>query len=181
VALPSTIHRFHVDLSDVDRGAYEALDLRVARHPSESLRYLLTRVIAYALEYREGLELSRGLCVPEEPALMVRDPTGRLVAWIDVGNPAADRLHKATKSGAEVSVYTYKDPQLLVEQVAAQRVHRAEDIALYSLDGGFLDALAETLGRTNTWGLVRTGGELFVSIGEQSLDGPLARHMLTSG
>lgn len=181
MALPSTIHRFLVDLSDVDRGAYEALDLRVARHPSESLRYLLTRVIAFALEHRDGLELSRGLAVPEEPALMVRDPTGRIVAWIDVGSPSTDRLHKAAKSAAEVSVYTYKDPQLLVEQVAAQRVHRAEDITLYSLDGAFLDALAETLGRTNTWGLVRTGGQLFISSGERTWDVPLVRHTLTSG
>jgi uncharacterized protein YaeQ len=51
MALSATVYHLQVDLSDVDRGVYEALDLRVARHPSETMRYLLTRVIAYCLCY----------------------------------------------------------------------------------------------------------------------------------
>ena len=46
MALTATMHHIEVALSDVDRGVYEALDLRVAQHPSESMRYLLTRTLA---------------------------------------------------------------------------------------------------------------------------------------
>ena len=65
---------------------YEALDLRLARHPSESARYLLTRLLAYCLSYEEGIAFSKGgVSSADEPPVSVRDATGLLVAWIDVG------------------------------------------------------------------------------------------------
>ncbi len=181
MALPSTVHRFLIDLSDTDRGVYEALDLRTGRHPSESMRYLMTRVLAYALEHQEGLELSRGLCVPDEPALYVVDPTGRRVVWIEVGNPTAERLHATTKNVPQVKIYTYKDARLVVEAVAARKVHRAEEVELVAFDPEFLDALGETVERRNTWAVVRSGGDLFVTIGETTLTSSPVPHMLESG
>ena len=69
MANPSTLYRFKLSVSDVDRGFYENLDFRVAMHPSENEAYLLSRVLAYALNYESGLEFSVGLCDPDEPAL----------------------------------------------------------------------------------------------------------------
>jgi uncharacterized protein YaeQ len=68
--------------SHVDRGVYETLELRLARHPSESPEYLVTRLLAYCLEYTEGIAFSKGLSDPDEPAIVVRDLTGALRAWI---------------------------------------------------------------------------------------------------
>lgn len=181
MALPSTVHRFLIDLSDVDRGVYEALDLRTARHPSESMRYLMTRVLAYALEHQDGLELSRGLCEPDEPALHVQDPTGRRTIWIEVGNPTADRLHAATKLVPKVKIYTYKDPTLVVDAVAARNVHRADEVELVAFDPEFLDTLAEGVGRRNSWTLVRSGGDLFVTIGETTVTSSPVQLQLESG
>ena len=110
VALTATIYNFDVDLTDTDRGVYESLALRVARHPSESEDFLLTRLLAYLLEFAEGITFSRGLSDPDEPAIAVKDLTGRFVAWIDVGTPDAARLHKAAKTAPRVAVYTHKDP-----------------------------------------------------------------------
>src|SRR5271157_4437137 len=110
MALTATMHHFHVTLSDVDRGVYETLDLRVARHPSESRRYLTTRTLAYCLSYEPGIVFSRGgLSSADEPPIEVRDPTGILLAWIDVGFPSAERLHKATKAARRVARYTHVD------------------------------------------------------------------------
>ena len=95
VALSSTIYTFDIDLNDADRRVYETLALRVARHPSESEPYLLTRVLAYALEYTEGIGFSRGLSEPDEPAIFVRDLTGAIRVWIEIGTPDAERLHRA--------------------------------------------------------------------------------------
>ena len=65
LALPSTIYNFEIDLSDVDRGIYESLAVKVARHPSETEDYLVARVLAYCLELAEGLTFSRGLAEPD--------------------------------------------------------------------------------------------------------------------
>ena len=104
MALGSTICIFDIRLSDGDRGVYETLSLRVARHPSETAEYLLTRVLAYCLEFTEGIAFSNGgLSEPEEPTLSVRDLTGALRAWIEIGTPDAARLHKAGKAAARVA------------------------------------------------------------------------------
>ena len=92
MALGATIHRFELALADSDRGVYENLELRVARHPSESNAFLLVRVLAYCLEYREGIAFSKaGVSDVGGPAVSISDLTGRRLAWIEVGAPSADR------------------------------------------------------------------------------------------
>src|SRR5688572_17111025 len=97
MALTATFYNFDVELADNDRSGYESLALRVAQHPSESDEYLIARVLAYLLEYREGIEFSRGVSEPEEPAISIRDLTGRITTWIEIGTPDSTRLHKAAK------------------------------------------------------------------------------------
>ena len=82
MALTATIYTFDIDLADVDRGVYETIALRVARHPSESEEYLVTRLLAYCLEYREGIAFSSGLSDPDAPTIAVRDLTGAIRVWI---------------------------------------------------------------------------------------------------
>ena len=94
MALGATIYVFNIELANSDRGVYQPLQLRVARHPSESEEYFLTRILAYCLEYTEGISFSNGLFEPDEPTIAVRDLTGVLSAWIDVGAPEAARLHR---------------------------------------------------------------------------------------
>src|SRR5436190_19613162 len=92
VALTSTIYSVSIDLSDVDRGVYQAIALRLALHPSETMEYMATRLMAYCLEYTDGIEMTAGLSDGNEPAIVVRDLTGRITAWFKVGFPEPDRL-----------------------------------------------------------------------------------------
>src|SRR5215213_1041042 len=117
MALTATMYTFDVNLADVDRGVYETLAIRAACQPSETEEYLLSRVLAYCLEYAEGIAFSKGIAEPDEPALAVRDLTGALRVWIDVGAPDAARLHKASKAAPRVAVYTHRDPAALVRQL----------------------------------------------------------------
>ena len=96
------LHRFQIALADVDRSVYTDLDVHVARHPSEDVPFLLTRVLAFALEHAEGLEFGKGLSDADEPAVWRRTGDGRVLTWIDVGSPAPGRLHRAAKLGALV-------------------------------------------------------------------------------
>lgn len=174
VALTATIYTADIDLADHDRGVYETLALRVARHPSESDDYLVTRVLAYALEYTEGLEFSTGgLSSPEEPALAVRDLTGALRAWIEIGWPDAARLHKAAKASPRVAVYPHKDAGQWLRRLEGERIHRAADIHIRAIDLGLIGALASRLDRRIAFALSVADGELFASLGADTFTGPV--------
>ena len=175
MALPSTIYTFDIDLSDVDRGVYETLALKVARHPSETEEFLLVRVLAYCLEFTEGLAFSRGLAEPEEPALSVRDMTGALVSWIEVGLPDAARLHKASKAAPRVAVYPHRESRHLLRQLSGERIHRAEAIELYAIDRALLAGLTERLERRMSFGLSIADRHVFVTIGGKTVDGAVER------
>lgn len=175
MALSSTVHTFDIQLADVDRGVYETLSLKVARHPSETEEYLLTRVLAYCLEYAEGIEFSRGLAEPDEPAIAVRDLTGALRSWIEIGSPDAARLHKASKASPRVAVYTHKGAAALARALAGERIHRADALELYAVDRELLAALAERLERRMRLDLSVTDRHLFVSIDATTLSGSVER------
>jgi uncharacterized protein YaeQ len=179
VAHQATIYHVQIDLSDVDRGVYETLDLRLAMHPSESMAYFLTRTIAYALLFEEGLAFSKGgLSAADEPPLTVRDLQGNLRAWIEIGTPSADRLHKASKASPRVVVFTQHDPRLLVREAGTRDIHKAEQIEVYALDPRFLNQLGELTERNAKWTLLRNDDLLYVTVGTRSVSGPVTRHAL---
>ena len=175
MALPATMRRFTISLSDADRGIYEGLDWRVAQHPSESERYLVARVLARALEHSEGLEFSKGgVSDDEEPALVQRDLRGDLQAWIEVGNPTPDRLHKAAKACRRVVVYTWKDVSALEEAIRERKAHRGDEIELKGFDPDWLDRVAGKLERNNAWDLSVSGGAIYLTIGEELFETSLS-------
>jgi uncharacterized protein YaeQ len=174
VALTATIYRFQIELSDITRGVYETLDLRVAQHPSEHLPYLLTRVIAFALNYQEGLAFSTtGLSDPDAAAISVPAANGGVELLIEVGSPSARRLHKASKLSPQVKVYTYKNRDQLVKDLREEKIHRLQDIGFFALSPKFLDELGECLKRDNRWGMLVDEGQITLHVGEQSVTGEL--------
>jgi len=177
VALGATMRKFEIALADVDRGVYEELELRVAQHPSESDRFLVARVLARALQHDEGMEFGRGVSTDDEPAIWQKDLRGDMLAWIDIGAPARDRLHKASKKVARVVVYAWKDPEGLAAELGG--IHRADALELYALDAAFLDAIAAGLDRTNRWELSVTGGSLFLGAGGKQHEGAVRRVEVT--
>ena len=178
MALSATSYNFDVDLSDADRQVYDTLSIRVARHPSESEEFLVARVLAYLLEYADGIEFSRGVSDADEPAIVIRDLTGRLTTWIDVGTPDAARLHKASKAARRVVVYSHKDPAQFLRQLAGAKIHRGEALELYALDRSLVAALVDRLERRLAFGVSIAERELFVSIGQDTLTGAVTRLVL---
>ncbi|MGH6629878.1 MAG: YaeQ family protein [Burkholderiales bacterium] len=175
MALSATIYNFSVQLSNVDRGVYEALDFKAARHPSESAEHLATRVLAYCLEFAEGIGFSRGISEPEEPALSVRDLTGAIKSWIDIGSPDAARLHKAGKAAPRVAVYTHRDPALLRNQLAGKSIYHADALELYAIDRDLVAGLVSHLERRTAFDLSVTDRHLFLSIGNATFSGAMDR------
>lgn len=182
MALPATIFHLVIALSDVDRGVYETLDLRVARHPSESTRYMLTRVLAYALSYEDGIAFSKGgLSSSDEAPITVRDPTGVLMTWIDIGMPSAERLHKASKAARKVVLFSSGDLALLRKDAASRPIHKAEDLVIWWFEPSFLAELETLIDRDVKLEIVRTEGQLYVTIGGRMIESRVVEECLLGG
>jgi len=179
MALNATIYSFEINLSDLDRKVYESLAFRAAKHPSEADSYLVTRVLAYCLEYREGLSFSKGgLSDPDAPALAVRDLTGALQRWIEIGAPEPARLHRASKASPQVAVYPHKDVDQLLTRLRSEKIHRAEHIEINAFDPALIASISARLARRMTFDLVVTEQQLYLSLGEETLSGALVRHRI---
>jgi len=164
MAAGATVYTFAIELSDADRNVYQSLELRVARHPSETPQFMLARVLAYCLEYQDGIVLTAGIAAVDEPTVLVRDLTGRLTAWIEVGAPDAERLHRGSKQAQRCVVYTHRDPAPLLEQLAGQKIHRASEIPVYSFERQFMDEASGALGRRANLSLSVTGRHLYLDV-----------------
>jgi uncharacterized protein YaeQ len=175
MALQATIYNFDVELADNDRGVYESLALRVARHPSESEEHLIARLLAFLLEFADGLAFSRGISDPDEPAIAIRDATGAIDTWIDVGTPDAARLHKASKAVRRVVVYTHKDPRQFLDRLVGERIHRADKLELYAIDRALVSALVARLDRRVAFSVSVVDRELYVALGTDNLEGAVVQ------
>ena len=179
MAHTATMHHVEVSLSDVDRGVYEALDLRVAQHPSESMRYMLTRTLAYCLSYEEGIAFSKGgLSSTDEAPISIKDPTGILLAWIDIGVPSAERLHKASKAARRVAIFTHSELAQLRREAATKAIHKIDAIDVWRFEPKFLDAIEAKMERNTKVDLTRNDGQLYVVVGGVTIEATLARASL---
>jgi uncharacterized protein YaeQ len=168
VALTATIYSFETELADIDRGVYQTLALRVARQPSETTGFMLTRFLAYCLEYEEGIEFTEGVAAGDEPAVLVRDMTGRVTAWIEVGMPDASRLHRGSKLAGRSAVYTHRNVAKVLEGLTGKQVHRAAEIPVYEFGRGFVDEVAAVLQRRDTVSVSITERQLYLDISGRS-------------
>ena len=172
MARTGTVHRLRIDLSDVDRGVYEALDLRVAQHPSEPTRRVLAKTLAYALSFAPGIAFARaGLSDMDEAEIAIPDAMG-ISEWIEIGSPATDRLKRATNAARKVTVYSTVDADGVLER--ARTLPRRDRITVHALDAAFVDALAERVASASgRFGLTRSGGHLYATCDGVTLEAPL--------
>jgi uncharacterized protein YaeQ len=167
VAAGATVYTLAIELSDADRNVYQSLELRVARHPSETAPFMLARTLAYCLEYQDGIVLTDGVGAVDEPAVLARDLTGRITAWIEVGAPAPERLHKGSKQAPRCAVYAHRDPAPWLAQLAGEKIHRAADIPIYSFERQFMDEASAALGRRARLALSVTGRHLYLDVDDK--------------
>lgn len=178
MATGAVMHTFDVQIADIDRGVYDDVSLRMARHPSETDAFMMTRLLAYCLEYAEGIAFTEGVAATDEPAVLVRDATGSVTAWIEVGAPDAERLHRGSKLAERTVVYSHRDPAKLLPLWAGKKIRRADDIVLRTFDPGFVDAAAAAVERRNAVTLSVTEGQLYLDVNGTNLSSALHEHPL---
>jgi uncharacterized protein YaeQ len=176
MALTATIYNFAIELADIDRGVYEKLDLRMARQPSETLEYMWMRVLAYCLEYQDGIAFTEGVAAGNEPAVWVHDLTGRITAWIEVGAPDAERLHRGSKRADRVAVYTHRNVTLLISQLSGKKIHKAAEIPVYAFGRGFVESVSALEPRRAEVCLSVTERQLYLDVDGRSFATAIEEH-----
>src|SRR4029453_15116471 len=130
------------------------------------------------LEYTEGIALTDGVSSGDEPALVVRDLTGRMTAWIEVGLPDAARLHRGSKLAGRAAVYTHRDARQLLSQLSGAKIHRAGDISIRAFDRTALEEVAAVIERRTSLAISISGGELLVAHGDRTFTLAMTEHRL---
>jgi uncharacterized protein YaeQ len=175
MALPSRIYRASIELADLDRNLYEKLETTVARHPSETSERLIARLLAYALCYRDDLSFTKGIAAADEPDLWSKEPDGRVREWIEVGLPDFERLRKVSRHSEVVILLasgTSRGLQSWQEQVLPKLVV-IDNLTVISLDPAFVAEIVARLQRAIVWSLTITEGNLYLSIGNDTLESSL--------
>lgn len=107
MAEKATIYKANLTLSDMDRNVYGDFNLTIALHPSETIERMMVRILAFCYRAAEHLTFTKGLSSTEEPDLWLKHDNGTILEWIEVGQPAPERLKKASSQAQAITVFSY--------------------------------------------------------------------------
>lgn len=169
MALPSTVYRVNIQLSDVDRGVYESLQATVARHPSETEERLVARLLAYALFYEPGLAFTKGVGSGDEPDLWLKGPDDRVLLWVEAGLPEPERLIKAGRHAARVALVACGRALSNWEQHLS-KLERVTNLSVISFEQPFINRLTSGLDRSVNWAVTISDGTLYLNVGDATIE-----------
>ena len=107
MAQKATIYKVELSVSDMDRHYYETHKLTVAKHPSETDERLMVRLLAFALNAHEQLEMTKGLSSDDEPDIWQKSLSGELELWVALGLPSEKVVRQSCGKSDAVVVYSY--------------------------------------------------------------------------
>jgi uncharacterized protein YaeQ len=181
MAQPATIYRASIQLSDIDRGLYDALQVTVAQHPSETEERLLARILAYALNFEPELIFTKGVGAGDEPDLWLKGPDGRVKLWIEVGLPDAERLVKASRHSEQVVLCAFGTSLVIWEKQQLPKLTGLSNLTIVTLEHAFLKRISERLQRSISWSLTVTEGLLYLEIDGETLESTVTSVMSGTG
>lgn len=170
MALPSTIYRANLQLSDIDRGIYESLQFTVARHPSETEERLVARLLAYALFFEPELTFTKGISAGDEPDLWLKGPDERVRLWIEVGLPEPQRLMKASRHSERAVLVAAGKALPAWEQQHLTQLERIPNLKVIRIDQTFISRLASRHERSINWSITITDGSLYLAVADETLE-----------
>ncbi|HEX7436117.1 MAG TPA: YaeQ family protein [Caldimonas sp.] len=175
MALKATIFKAQLQLADMDRGVYADHAVTLARHPSETDERMMVRLLVFALNVpadanHGALEFAKGLWDPDEPELWLKDLTGQIVHWIEVGQPDERRLMKASGRAERVTVVSYSQSTPIWWAGIATKITRARNIAAWQIAAHEAQALAGLARRSMQLQVSVQDGTAWVGDGERSVE-----------
>ncbi len=162
MALKPTIYKFNIALSDLNRNYYDTLHLTVAQHPSENSERMMTRVLAFCLNAQENLTFTKGLSAIEEPDLWVRSLDDQLLLWVDIGEPAVDRIKKASRQARATKVYSFNSKSDVWWEQNKHKLQRL-NVSIYQFQWQDIQSLASLVERTMDCSVTITGNSAYIA------------------
>ena len=162
VAIKPTIYKLKVSLSDLNRNYYDTLNLTLAQHPSETVERMMARVMAYCINAQEYLVFAKGMNSDEEPDIWARTLDDQVALWIDIGEPAVDRIKKASRLAQALKVYCFNSKSD-VWWDQAQAKTRQLKASVYRFEWANIQALAALAQRTMEISVTITGDSAYVA------------------
>lgn len=163
MALKATIYKADLQVADMDRHYYADHALTIARHPSESDERMMARVLMYALYAQEGIAFTKGLFDVDEPEVWVKDLTGEIKLWIDIGQPDDARLRKASGRADQVVVLCYSSSSEVWWKQIETKLARLNNLTVLQLPAETSQELAALVERTMQLQCMVQDGEVWIS------------------
>lgn len=162
MAIKPTIYKLRISLSDLNRNYYDTLNLTLALHPSETLERMMVRVLAYCINAQENLVFTKGLSDIDEPDIWVRTLDDQTALWIEVGEPAFDRIKKSTHLSPSVKIYSFNSKSDVWWQQSKGKVSQLK-ASVYQFDWESVQELAAMVQRTMDISVSITGDSAYVA------------------
>ena len=170
MALPSTIYRTNLQISDIDHGIYETVQTTVAQHPSETEERLVARLLALAIFYEPELIFTKGLCATDEPDMWIVGPDGKAQLWVEVGLPESDRIIKAGRHVERVALLACGKALSNWDQQHLPKLSNIRNLTIVSVDQTFINTLATQLERSINWSITITEGIIYLTTGDMTYE-----------
>jgi len=171
MAIKATICKAGIHIADMDRGYYGDLSLTIARHPSETDERMMVRVLAFALHAAEGLKFTEGISAKDdEPDIWLKDLTGDIDLWIDVGLPDEKRIKKACNRARQVYIYPYGGR--IVQswwQPMAGRLSKHKNLNVIALPQESTKSMSKLAQRSMTLQCTVQDGQIWIGDSENNL------------
>ena len=157
MALKSTIYKAALSIADIDHGHYADHALTLARHPSETDERMMVRLLALALNahrlqddcHGDGtLSFGAGLSDPDDPDLWLKDYTGSIRLWEEVGQPEEKPMTKACQKSDVVRVYAFHHAAEVWWKSMADKVQRLDKLEVWRVPTESSQALARMAERS---------------------------------
>ena len=165
MAQKSTIYKVELSVSDMDRHYYETHKLTVAKHPSETDERLMVRILAFALNAHEQLELTKGLSTEDEPDIWQKNLSGELELWVALGLPSDKIIRQSCGKADDVIIYCYggKPAEMWWEKIK-NTTTRFNNLQVINFSDTETSALGKLANRAMKVQINIQDGEVMVSI-----------------
>jgi len=163
VALKPTIFKCNISISDLNRDYYDSLQLTVAQHPSETVERMMARVLAYCINADEHLVFTKGLSSVDEPDIWLKSLDGQISLWVDMGEPDAERIKKASRLAREVKVYSFNSKSDVWWSQGKDKFS-ALDASFFQFKWQEIQALAALVTRTMDMSVTITGDSAYIAL-----------------
>ncbi|MGD9661239.1 MAG: YaeQ family protein [Porticoccaceae bacterium] len=171
MALKPTIYKMRISLSDLERDYYDNLNLTIALHPSETLERMMARVLALCLHAQQQPVFTKGLSTAEEPDVWAKSLDDHIDLWIDVGEPAADRIKKASRIAKHVCVYSFNSKSA-VWWAQSQDKFKSLKVSVCQFPWENIQALAALAQRTMDMSVTLSGNTVYIAAADGECEVP---------